>query len=34
MGEKKYKRIDLFVVFQKLFHTYVLANYKHPSDIT
>ena len=34
MGAKKDKRKDSFMVFQKEVHAYLLANYKHPSDIS
>ena len=33
LGVKEDKHTDSFMVFQKEFHTYVLAKYKHSSDI-
>ena len=33
MGAKKDKRKDSFMVFQKEVHAYILAKYKHLSDI-
>ena len=34
MGVKENKHTDLFMVFHKNLHEYVIANYKHSSNIT